>query len=177
MSNTGKQLDSQQLYEHQKQKIAQGLIKTAPAILIAGLTKSENIGAVYRLADAAGCNTIYLLEENDKSLDTKIIKKVSRNTLESIQTTRLNLEQLKIWYRKWPPMIAIEITSKSTSILHTQLPRNCVLVIGNEKYGVAEDVLNMCNQAVHVPMYGLNGSMNASHALAIVLYEWRRQYL
>ena len=72
-------------------------------------------------------------------------------------------------------MIAIEITSKSTSILNTQLAEQCVLVIGNEKHGIAEDVLNMCSNAVHIPMFGGNGSMNVSHALAIVLYEWRRQ--
>ena len=175
MSSTGRQLDSQQLYEQQKQKNAEGLIKSAPAIVLAGLTKSENIGAVYRLADAAGCKTIYNVGDNDRRLNQNIIKKVSRSTAYSIETISLSLQELKKRILNGPPLIAIEITSKSTSILNTPLPEQCVLVIGNEKHGVAEDVLNMCSSAVHVPMFGINGSMNVSHALAIVLYEWRRQ--
>lgn len=177
MGSAGKQLDSQQLFELQKQKKSKAISNSAPAILLAGLTNSENVGAVYRLADAAGCDTIYFMHENDKGLDQKIIKKVSRNSAKFIQTISLSLEDLKNNLIQWPPLIAVEITSNSSNILTTQLPEQCVLVVGNERHGVSNDILSMCTMAVHVPMYGLNGSMNVSHALAIALYEWRRQFL
>lgn len=176
MSNAGKQIDSQKLYEQQKYNKSAGDDKAAPALLLAGLSKPENIGAIYRLADAAGCKTIYLLNEDDAGLNRKTIQRVSRSTGNLILTISLTLKELQQAVLNWPPMIAIEITSESTSILHTELPEHCVLVIGNEKYGVMGDVLHLCTSAVHIPMYGINGSMNVSHALAIVLYEWRRQF-
>ncbi|WP_373693577.1 hypothetical protein [Limnofasciculus baicalensis] len=37
-------------------------------------------------------------------------------------------------------------------------------------------MLEHCQQAVQIPMYGVNGSMNVTHALAIVLFEWRIQH-
>ncbi|MCW8956099.1 MAG: TrmH family RNA methyltransferase [Gammaproteobacteria bacterium] len=164
------------MYEQQKLKQADGLIKRAPAILLAGLSKTENIGAAYRLADAAGCEKIFILQEEDKSLDQKTLQRVSRSTVNTMQTISISLEELHREYSNWPPMIAIEITSTSTSILETQLPNQCIFVIGNEKHGIAEDVLTLCTSSVHIPMFGTNGSMNVSHALAIVLYEWRRQF-
>ena len=177
MSGAGKQIDSHQLYEQQKRKKTDGDIKAAPAILIAGLSKSVNIGAVYRLAEAAGCEAIYMLHDVARQLDQKAIRRVSRSTVNSIQTISLTLEELQHKLTKWPTMMAIEITSESTSILETQLPEQCVLVIGSEKHGVPENILNLCSSAIHIPMFGINGSMNVSHALAIVLYEWRRQYI
>lgn len=176
MSAAGKQIDSQQLYEQQKSKKADGTFKVAPRLLLSAMSKIENIAAVYRLADAAGCDTIYMLAEKAEHLDQKTLQRVSRSTANSIKTISLTLEELQQRHTKWPPLIAIEITSKSTSILDTQLPEQCVLVIGHEKQGVPEQVLRLCKQAVHIPMYGINGSMNVSHALAIVLFEWHRQF-
>lgn len=176
MSGAGKQLDSQYLYEQQKLKRDNDGIIPAPAILLAGLSKNENIAAAYRLADAAGCKKIYLLSSDETLIDQKTLKRVSRNTVNSIETEILTVEKLQQQYLNWPAMIAIEITTKSTSILHTQLPEQCLFVLGNEKHGLAEDILQLCTESVHIPMFGVNGSMNVSHALAIVLYEWRRQF-
>lgn len=176
MSDAGVQIDSQQLYKQQKIKNTDEEYSSAPAIIVAGLSKSENIGAIYRLADAAGCQTMYLIDDELNKLDDKIINRVSRSTSKTIQTISLSLQQLLQKQKNWPPLIAVEITTKSTSILKTRLPEQCVLVVGNEKRGVTDEVLEMCDSAVHIPMFGINGSMNVSHSLAIVLYEWRRQY-
>lgn len=175
MNDAGEQIDSQQLYKLQKLKKTDAKYRSAPAILLVGLSKSENIGAVYRLADAAGCETIYIFNDDSNKIDHKIITRVSRSTSNSIKTISLSLQELQQKRNDLPPLIAVEITTQSTSILETQLPEQCVLVLGNEKRGVTDEVLCLCNSAVHVPMFGINGSMNVSHSLAVVIYEWRRQ--
>ena len=78
-------------------------------------------------------------------------------------------------HEKYQPLIAIEITSASDNLFETTLPDKCTLVVGNERQGIDEKILNVCHHAIHLPMFGNNGSMNVSHALAITLYEWRRQ--
>jgi tRNA (guanosine-2'-O-)-methyltransferase len=43
--------------------------------------------------------------------------------------------------------------------------------VGNEDHGVTKAVLNVCDEAVFVPMYGKGRSLNVNTALAIVVYH------
>ena len=48
--------------------------------------------------------------------------------------------------------------------------REIVLVTGAESTGVLQDLLNLCDASVHLPMYGHNSSMNVSVALGAAVY-------
>ncbi|HEY9052502.1 MAG TPA: TrmH family RNA methyltransferase, partial [Gammaproteobacteria bacterium] len=74
------------------------------------------------------------------------------------------------------PMIALELTTRAENLLETDLPEQCSLVIGSERHGISAEILDKCQRAVFIPMYGINGSMNVTHSLAIALYEWRKQH-
>ncbi len=165
-----KVIAAQQLYERQKSIRQQSSIH-APDIICCDIKTPENIGSIFRVADAAGSHKIILLNSRDDILEHKKIKKISRNSTH-IACESLPLDQ----YHSQQSMIAIELTEKSTSVFTCQLPQACAFVIGNERQGVDRNLLQQCEYAVHIPMYGVNGSMNVSHALAIVLYEWHRQY-
>jgi tRNA G18 (ribose-2'-O)-methylase SpoU len=51
-----------------------------------------------------------------------------------------------------------------------------VLVIGNERFGNEESILQMLDQNVEIPIYGQPLSHNAATATAMALYEYCRQY-
>ena len=72
--------------------------------------------------------------------------------------------------------VAIELTTGSKNLFDVRLPKDCTFVVGNERFGISPELLQKCSYAVQIPMYGVNGSMNVSHALGIVLFEWRRQH-
>jgi len=171
MNQKDKVLTSQYLYERQK-NVCQKVIKAAPNIICCDIKTPENIGSVLRVADAVGSRKVILLSDQDAVLEHKKIKKISRSS-EDVVLESSNFED----YQSDVPLIAIELTELSSNIFDTKLPETCAFVMGNERYGIADKLLQQCESAVHIPMYGINGSMNVSHALAIVLYEWRRQYL
>lgn len=50
-----------------------------------------------------------------------------------------------------------------------------VIVIGNEANGVEEEILNMADEKIKIPMLGKTESLNASVATGIILYEAVRQ--
>jgi len=163
-------LPSQQLYERQK-NIRQQCLAPAPDIICCDIKTPENIGGILRVADAVGSDKVVLLSEQDDLLTHKKIKKIARSS------NALNIESCSlINYKNEVPLIAIELTQLSNNLFDTSLPEKCAFVIGNERHGIDHDLLQRCEYAVHIPMYGVNGSMNVSHALALVLYEWRRQY-
>lgn len=172
----GEQLTGQELYNRQKRIRSSSDYSCAPAIVADCLQISENIGSVLRLADAAGSNrVIFISEPDDQNINR--VRRTSRNCDALVDWQFSTYEQFESQdMTNLDPLIAVELTTCSKSIFETNLPVRCSFIIGNERHGISSRLLAQCHQAVHIPMYGVNGSMNVTHALAIVLFEWRRQH-
>ncbi|MBI4675731.1 MAG: TrmH family RNA methyltransferase [Chloroflexi bacterium] len=172
----GQQVGSQVLYERQKRLRESGSIQPGPAIVAVGLRVPENLGMVLRLADAAGTSRVVFVNE-ETPLQSRI-RKTARNADLSVSWEICDAKTfLQKHVAALQPMIAVEITTRSTNLFETELPQPCALVVGSEQHGVPAEILRVCERAVHIPLYGVNGSMNVTHALAIALFEWRRQYV
>ena len=173
----GEQLDSQFLYEQQCKLRARGLFPPAPAVVAVGLQLVENVGSVLRLADAAGSRRVILVhDEQQDDYPLKRIHRTARNAEALVEWESWAQDQFLTRCKQLEPLIAVELTSNSASIFDIDLPLECTYIIGNERHGIPTGILETCEQAVYIPMYGVNGSMNVTHALAIALYEWRRRY-
>lgn len=171
----GEQLDSQILYERQKELRASGTIVPGPAIVAMGLQVPENLGMVLRLADAEGATRVVFVNE-DAPAQTKI-HKTARNADKLVRWEIVDLETfLRERVALLQPLAAVELTTRSTSLFETELPQRCTLVVGSEQYGIPAEILRVCEFAVHIPLFGVNGSINVTHALAVALFEWRRQH-
>jgi len=174
MSNaSGAQLAGQVLYERQKALRAQTPFPPAPQIIATHLQVPDNIGSVLRLADAAGSGHVIFISNTE--IDEKRIHKTARSCESLVAWEVYSIEQFLHEQDTFQPLLALEITSQSQNIFSTVLPTRCSFVIGNERHGIPTAILSSCRQALHIPMYGTNGSMNVTHALGIALFEWRRQ--
>ncbi len=177
MSNgyAGEQLDGQTLYKRQQHLRDCFKYSPAPTIVADHLRLPENIGSVLRLADAGGSQkVIFINDPSDQNLNR--VRRTARSCDALVYWEFSSYEDfLSKHVCCLPTLIAIELTSTSTSIFETALPTQCCFLIGNERHGISPTLLKQCQQAIHIPMYGVNGSMNVTHALAIVLFEWRRQ--
>lgn len=74
-------------------------------------------------------------------------------------------------------ILALELTDTSTSLLDFTLPqrfapedRQLVLIPGAEASGVAPELLELADAAVHLPMHGQNTSLNVAVALGTAAY-------
>lgn len=173
--NASHQLDSQLLYERQKQLRESGTITPGPAIVAVELRVPENLGMVLRLADAAGASRVVFVNEQTPLQDR--IRKTARSADTSVPWEICDAETfLQKHASSLQPMIAVELTTRSTNLFETELPQSCTLVVGGEQHGIPAEILRLCTSAVQIPLYGVNGSMNVTHALAIALFEWRRQH-
>ncbi|MEI7769307.1 MAG: TrmH family RNA methyltransferase [Chloroflexales bacterium] len=173
MSASGVQLEGQILYERQRALRAERRFPPAPQIVAAQLRAPDNIGGVLRLADAAGSDRVVFI--GDAGPDHKRTHRAARSCDALVPWEVCSLAQFLQARGAFRPLIALEITSASGNIFSTQLPADCTFVIGSERHGIPEALLAVCDQAIHIPMYGTNGSMNVTHALGVALFEWRRQ--
>ena len=164
----GEQIDSQTLYEQQKARRAATRFLPGPTIVAAGLQTPENIGSVLRLADAAGCPEVMFV--NSAIQHPTRIRRTARNTDALVKWKFCSEEQVLEQFAAFEPLIAIELTTASMNIFETRLPVKCTFVIGSEKHGISPRILAQCQRAVHIPMYGVNGSMNVTHELAVELF-------
>lgn len=73
-------------------------------------------------------------------------------------------------------LVGLEQTSRSRPLFEFRFQRRTVLVVGNERLGVQDEVLRLLDQTVEIPVYGLPYSHNVATAAAMALYEYCRQY-
>lgn len=131
----------------------------------------ENIGSIFRTADALGVSKIFLCGISGKPPHHKI-SKTALGAEKTIpfeyhkQTWRL-IEKLK---KDKISIIALE--QHKRSILYTKFkPRFPIaLVLGNEVKGISDKTLKKADKIINLPMHGKKESLNVSVAFGAVGY-------
>jgi tRNA G18 (ribose-2'-O)-methylase SpoU len=74
------------------------------------------------------------------------------------------------------PLIGIDNVPGSELITSADLPRECVLLFGQESSGLTPDALAAASAVLHIPQFGSTRSVNAGVAAGIAMYEWIRRH-
>jgi tRNA G18 (ribose-2'-O)-methylase SpoU len=147
-----------------------------PLIAAWQIINPENIGNMIRLADNVGAEEVFILGA-DFQLRMSSVKKTAGLSFNNVRLTFISPED---FFDRLSPdvlLVAIETSEDSTNIFTTELPEKVVILVGNERNGLPEEILRKCSLKVHIPMTGKCKSMNVSHALSVALFEWQRQML
>lgn len=139
------------------------------SLLAAGLEDVRNIGALFRLADAARLEHLYFLGWPE-GLNPKKLKRISRSTVDWVPHTVLQMEEAQAMAQRLN-FVGLEITTDSVPYTAYQPEAGTVLVLGHEAHGIPEELLRCCRQCIHLPMYGVNTSMNVAMAAGIAAYR------
>ena len=134
----------------------------------------DNVGMIFRLAEAFGVERIYLTGGSIAPPNQKI-SKVSRKTIKEIdfqvvESTASVIAQLKL---ESFFVIGLEVTTASASLrdFDFKTKEKIVLVVGSEKHGISIETLGLLDACVAIPLLGKTTSLNVATALAIALYE------
>ncbi|MGZ5366954.1 MAG: TrmH family RNA methyltransferase, partial [Aeromicrobium sp.] len=73
-------------------------------------------------------------------------------------------------------IIGIDNVDDSIAIETASLPKNCVLVFGQEGPGLSDDARKACESTLAIAQFGSTRSMNAGAAAAIAMHTWIRQH-
>lgn len=74
------------------------------------------------------------------------------------------------------PVIAVDNVPGSQALETFDLPRECVLVFGQEGPGVSAPVLEAAEATVAIEQFGSTRSLNAGAAAAVTMHAWVRQH-
>jgi tRNA G18 (ribose-2'-O)-methylase SpoU len=73
-------------------------------------------------------------------------------------------------------IIAIDNLPGSVPLETAELPRDCVLVFGQESVGLSEAIREAADATLAIAQYGSTRSINAGAAAAIAMHSWIRQH-
>ncbi len=131
----------------------------------------RNVGAIFRLADAARVQKIYVYGTPDWKLDSKKMERVSRYASRYVPYEILDSLDEIVVLKQTCNLTALEWTNQSIPFNEYVPPGETILILGNEQHGVSDELLEMANQSIHIPMFGVNTSMNVACAAGIALYS------
>lgn len=154
--------------------------RTFPITLVCdNVTNAPNIGSLFRMADAFGINKLILC---GKSVQIgRKMTKTSRATEKVVDFEQKEnaSEVVKTLKNEGYNIISLEITNTSQPIHSIQFSakKPIALIVGDENFGVSQEILKLTDQIIHIDMFGQNSSMNVVQATNIALYEITKQLL
>jgi tRNA G18 (ribose-2'-O)-methylase SpoU len=74
------------------------------------------------------------------------------------------------------PLLGVDNVPGSVPLEGYALPRDCVLLLGQEGPGLSPEALAACTDVLAITQYGSTRSVNAGAAAAIVMYHWALQH-
>ena len=74
-------------------------------------------------------------------------------------------------------VIGIDNVPGSEQIEKAEIPKNCVLVFGQEGPGLSEEMIDGSLKVLAITQYGSTRSINAGVASGIAMYEWLSQHV
>ncbi|MFD2827046.1 TrmH family RNA methyltransferase [Leeuwenhoekiella polynyae] len=146
-----------------------------PFVLVCdGLSSPANAGSLFRLADALGIAHLYFCNSSINFESTRL-KRTARSSEKSIAFSEVEdlaalLSTLKT---EGYVILGLELTTTSQPLSEfaTHNFEKIALVLGNERHGISDAILNLTNHSIYIPMRGKNSSMNVSQAAAIAAYQ------
>jgi 23S rRNA (guanosine2251-2'-O)-methyltransferase len=143
-------------------------------LILNNVRSCYNVGAVFRTADGAGVNKIFLCGYTPTPDKDPKISKTALGAEKYIpwekykQTWRL-LEKFKSEKTK---IIALEQTEKSVNIFDYKISNEPIaLIAGHERKGLSKKILEYVDEVIEIPMHGKKESLNVSVAVGIALYQ------
>ena len=152
-------------------------------LLAHNIRSTHNVGALFRSAESFGVSKIIFSGYTPYPTlahDTRL-PHISEKLTNQIKKTALGTETLVPFeYFEIPPIadlknsgirvVGLEQDARSVPLSTYHPPEKLALLIGEEVYGITDELRDMCDDIVEIPMLGTKESLNVSVATGIALY-------
>ena len=147
----------------------------SPLIIILDNVRSlNNVGSIFRTADAFRVKHIYLCGIT-ATPPHKDIQKTALGSTDSVDWSYAENTQsiVKKLQSEKVKVIAIEQAENSTELQSfvPQKKTTYALVFGHEVKGVSQDVVSRCDGIIGIPQYGTKHSLNIAVSSGVVLWD------
>ena len=144
-------------------------------LVLDGLEKPGNLGAILRSCDAAKVSAIILTNPKVDLYNPHVIRS-SLGACFSMPLLVAEISELNQFFNEKKVSVFLSYLDKSSKVYYKEnLKQATALVIGSESHGICSDWLQTENKRIIIPMSGQVDSLNASVATSVLLFETQRQ--
>jgi tRNA G18 (ribose-2'-O)-methylase SpoU len=166
------------VFDHQRHQPPTPLDRPRELIVAcAPLRSNVNLSRIVRSAGCCGVRQVMCCGT------AKVIDRIARDSVDEGNAAAVEVRV----HRTLPPplkelkpagyrLVGLEQTTGSRCLFDYRFERRAVLVVGNERLGLSEEVLALLDDVVEIPVYGLPHAYNVATATAMALYEYCRQF-
>ncbi len=127
-----------------------------------------NIGSIVRTANAFLADTVHIVGRKRWNRRGAMVTDRYQHVLHHETVEAL----VRFAKENDLPIIAIDNVSDSQPIEKVVMPKDCILLFGQEGPGLSPEALEAASMAIEITQFGSTRSLNASAAAAIVMHQW-----
>jgi len=131
-----------------------------------------NLGTIIRLCDWFGVNQLICSTNTVDCYNSKVVQ-ASMGSLTRVSMVYTNLST----YLQNTSLPKYASLMEGENVYKSVLPKNAILVMGNEANGISNSILKLLTNSVSIPRFGdsqQTESLNVATATAILLSEFKR---
>jgi tRNA G18 (ribose-2'-O)-methylase SpoU len=147
-------------------------------LILHDIRSAQNVGAIFRTADACGVDKIIISGYSPTPLDRFGRKRndISKSALGAEGTVSWEyseniMETLLDFKKEGFKIISLEQSEKSVDYKNIKLSDKNIFIVGNEISGVGQEMLAISDEIAEIPMVGKKESLNVSVATGIFLFR------
>ena len=148
--------------------------KTPLIIILDNIRSLNNIGSVFRTADAFLIQKIYLCGITAKP-PHKDIHKTALGATESVhwEYVEQTIELIKKLKDQQIEIISIEQSKESITLQEFKVEKDVTyaVIFGNEVKGVSQEVVSESDVVIEIPQFGTKHSLNISVSAGVVVWD------
>ena len=148
-------------------------------VVLDNVRSQHNVGAVFRTADAFRIEGLCLCGITCCPPNAEL-HKTALGAEQTVNYTYYDktVDAINALHERGYDVYAIELAHDAVTLeeaisRHTA-DKPVALVLGHEVFGVADEVMALCDGCIELPQYGTKHSLNVSVTAGIVLYAWAR---
>jgi TrmH family RNA methyltransferase len=151
-----------------------------PVLIVEGVEKPGNLGAILRTADAAGLAGVIVCDPRTDPANPAVIR-ASLGTVFSVKLSSANVAETIQWCASTRRRVIAARPQGSIPWHRARLAGPTAILLGSEAHGIspaweaAADAGRIALESVHLPMHGAADSLNVSATAAVLAYESLRQ--
>jgi len=157
--------------------LALGSLRLPPhalVVVLEGVEKPGNLGAVLRSADGAGADAVIVADPRTDLFNPNAIR-ASLGTIFTVPVAAGTSEEVMAFLLERGLTLLAARVDGSRPYTDADLTGPVALVLGSEADGLTDAWAGDGVTPVHLPMLGVADSLNVSITAAVLLYEARRQ--
>ena len=144
-------------------------------VALDGVQDPGNLGTIIRTAVAAGAKGIFLLKGTVDPYNEKCVRSTMSALCNIPIFEDVTLSEFYDFIKDNTIKTYVTSLENATPYHTISYPKRTMIILGNEGNGVSREIIEMCDQAITIPMYGDIESLNVSIAAALCMYKVREQ--